>query len=218
MPDKTISIVESENDKDLEEEFAKLIEIAGGNPKAISDSQKQLLKTDAGREKIRQKYASGRRIKKPSAGKLKDDHPLCILTASVLNLKQHKLRKALLNHKKIKACENAMGKILEGFLSGLLGKYGWRWNSGHLFEKTDFVRIKNGDLERLQVKNRSNTENAAAKKGRGDVVMWHRFNPAKGVENWAALAAYGVSSKDIDAAPEAFREFVRNISARMARV
>lgn len=88
-----------------------------------------------------------------------------------------------------------MGKILEGFLSGVLGKYGWRWSSGHLFEKTDFVRIKNGVLERLQVKNRSNTENAAAKKGRGDVVMWHRFNPAKGEENWAALAGYGVSKK-----------------------
>lgn len=217
MPDNTISIVESENDKDLEAEFAKLIEIAGSNPNAISDSQKKLLKTDEGREKIRQKYASGRRIKKPSAAKLKDDYPLHILTASILNLKQHKLRKALLNHKKIKACENAMGKILEGFLSGVLGKYGWRWSSGHLFEKTDFVRIKNGLIERLQVKNRSNTENAAAKKGRGDVIMWHRFNPAKGQENWAALAAYGVSKKDIDGAPEAFREFVRDISARMAR-
>lgn len=217
MPDNTISIVESENDKDLQAEFAVLIEIAGRNPKAISDSQKQLLKTDAGRDKISQKYASGRRIKKPSAAKLKDDYPLHILTASVLNLKQHKLRKALLNHKKIKACENAMGKILEGFLSGVLGKYGWRWSSGHLFEKTDFVRIKNGDLERLQVKNRSNTENAAAKKGRGDVVMWHRFNPAKGEENWAALADYGVSKKDIDGAQDAFREFVRDISARLAR-
>ncbi len=217
MPDNPISIVESENEKELEAEFAKLIEIAENNLKAISDKQRHLLKTAAGRDEIRRKYKSGRRIKKPSAAKLKDDHPLHILTASVLHLKPHKLRQALLNHKRIKACENAMGKILEGFLSGVLGKYDWLWSSGHLFEKTDFVRIKNGALERLQVKNRSNTENAAAKKGRGEVVMWHRFNPAKGEENWTALSAYGVSKKDIEAAPEAFIEFVRDISKRLER-
>jgi hypothetical protein len=217
MPDNSLSIVESENDKDLEEEFAKLIVIAMGNLKAISDNQKKLLKTDAGRNQIRRKYESGRRIKKPSAAKLKDDQSLHILAASVLNLKSHKLRIALLNHKKIKACENAMGKILEGFLSGVLGKYGWRWSSGHLFEKTDFVRLKNGVLERLQVKNRSNTENAASRKGRGDVIMWHRFNPAKGEENWATLSSYGVSEKDINGAPDAFLKFVRDISARLGR-
>lgn len=215
MPDNSLCIVESENDKDLEVEFAKLIEIANKNPGVISDSQKKHLQSVAGHMRLKRKYMSGRRIKKPGAAKLWDDKPLHILATSVLNLKSHKLRKALLNHKKIKACENAMGRILEGFLAGILGKYGWLWSSGHLFEKTDFVRMKSGVLERLQIKSRSNTENAAARKGRGNVVMWHRFNPNKGEENWAALSSYGVSKKDIEAAPEAFLEFVRNISARL---
>jgi hypothetical protein len=217
MPDNSLSIVESENDKDLEVEFAMLLEIADKNPEVTSDSQKKHLQTEAGHMRLKRKYMSGRRIKKPGAAKLKDDKPLHILAASVLNLKSHKLRKALLNHKKIKACENAMGRILEGFLAGILGKYGWLWSSGHLFEKTDFVRMKSGALERLQVKNRSNTENAAARKGRGNVDMWHRFNPTKGEENWAALSSYGVSKKDIDGAPEAFIVFVRDISARLVR-
>lgn len=217
MAEKTISIIKSENEEVLTQEFAKLIEIAKRNKGAISANHKQLLKTDAGIDIIKKKYAAGRRLKKPSAAKLNDDQPLLILTTSVLSLKGDKLGEAMLTHKKIKACENAMGKILEGFLSGVLGRYGWHWSSGHLFEKTDFVRIKNRNLERLQVKNRSNTENAAARKGRGDVVMWHRFNPAKGEENWAALAAYGVSQNDIDGAPKAFLKFVRGISARLAR-
>jgi hypothetical protein len=217
MPENSLSIVESENDNDLQVEFAKLLEIAHKNPEVISDSQKKHLQSETGHMRLKRKYMSGRRIKKPGAAKLKDDKPLHILTASVLNLKSQKLSKALLNHKKIKACENAMGRILEGFLAEILGKYGWLWSSGHLFEKTDFVRMKSGVLERLQVKNRSNTENAAARKGRGDVVMWHRFNPTKGEENWAALSSYGVSKKDIDGAPEAFLEFVRGISNRLAR-
>ena len=217
MPGDIHSIVHSQREEDLEVEFALLLKIADKNPRAISAKQKSLLKTEVGRQKLKNKYLSGRLINKPGATKLNDDLPLHILAASILNLKQHKLKKALINHKKIKACENAMGRILEGFLSVILGKYGWVWSSGHLFEKTDFVRMKNSGLERLQVKNRSNTENAAAKKGRGDVVMWHRFNPTKGEENWAALSSYGVSKTDIDRAPEAFLVFVRNISARLAR-
>ena len=211
------SIIQFEKGKDLEDEFARLLEIADKNPEAISENHKKLMKTEAGRMKLKKKYESERRIKKPGATKLNDDYPLYILAANILNLKEHKLRKVLLNHKIVKACENALGKILEGFLSKLLGKSCWLWSSGHLFEKTDFVRVNNGVLERLQIKNRSNTENAAARKGRGDVVMWHRFNPAKGEENWAALSAYGVSKKDIDGAPKAFLVFVRDISTRLAR-
>jgi hypothetical protein len=217
MPGDIHRIVQSQREEDLEVEFALLLKIADKNPRVISAKQKSLLKTEVGRQKLKNKYLSGRRINKPGATKLNDDPPLHILAASVLNLKSHKLRKALLNHKKIKACENAMGRILEGFLAGILGKYGWLWSSGHLFEKTDFVRMKSGALERLQVKNRSNTENAAARKGRGNVDMWHRFNPTKGEENWAALSSYGVSKKDIDGAPEAFIVFVRDISARLVR-
>jgi hypothetical protein len=215
MPGDIHSIVQSQREGDLEVEFALLLKIADKNPRAISAKQKSLLKTEFGRQKLKNKYLSGRRINKPGVTKLNDDLPLHILAAGILNLKKHELQKALLNHKKIKACENAMGRILEGFLAAILGKYGWLWSSGHLFEKTDFVRMKSGVLERLQIKNRSNTENAAARKGRGNVVMWHRFNPNKGEENWAALSFYGVSKKDIEAAPEAFLEFVRNISARL---
>lgn len=57
---------------------------------------------------------------------------------------------------------------------------------GETVKSTDLVSNKN---ERLQVKNRNNTENSSSSQVRNgtDIIKWHRLNANNGTKYWDSL-------------------------------
>ncbi|MCK8075294.1 SinI family restriction endonuclease [Vibrio sp. 1CM2L] len=88
--------------------------------------------------------------------------------------------------KLLKRSQMAIGNLLEEYLAEELASHGWYMAWGETVRSTDLVSIDN---ERLQVKNRNNTENSSSSQVRNgtDIIKWHRLNANNGTKYWPSL-------------------------------
>ncbi|ENK2293181.1 DNA topoisomerase IV subunit B [Vibrio parahaemolyticus] len=88
--------------------------------------------------------------------------------------------------KLLKRSQMAIGNLLEEYLAEELATHGWYMAWGETVKSTDLVSNKN---ERLQVKNRNNTENSSSSQVRNgtDIIKWHRLNANNGAKYWDSL-------------------------------
>ncbi len=89
-------------------------------------------------------------------------------------------------HRASMASENLIGALLEEYIAvNVVGK-GWASCWGTTIKATDFVSIRG---ERLQIKNKTNTENSSSNKIRAgtNIDVWHRFDAKTGRTYWQEL-------------------------------
>ncbi|ENM3908799.1 DNA topoisomerase IV subunit B, partial [Vibrio cholerae] len=88
--------------------------------------------------------------------------------------------------KLLKRSQMAIGNLLEEYLAEELAVHGWYMAWGETVKSTDLVSNKN---ERLQIKNRNNTENSSSSQVRNgtDIIKWHRLNASNGTKYWSQL-------------------------------
>lgn len=89
-------------------------------------------------------------------------------------------------HRASMASENLIGALLEEYIAVNSIDKGWANCWGTTIKATDFVSDK-GD--RLQIKNKTNTENSSSNKIREgtNIEVWHRFDANNGKTYWAQL-------------------------------
>ncbi len=116
--------------------------------------------------------------------------------------------------KLLKRSQMAIGNLLEEFLSEELASYGWYMAWGETVKSTDLVSNQN---ERLQVKNRNNTENSSSSQVRNgtEIIKWHRLNAKNGTKYWSAL----VELTECEAlSEENFKRFIEQVVSRNKKV
>lgn len=89
-------------------------------------------------------------------------------------------------HKASMASENLIGALLEEYIADNSLDKGWANCWGTTIKATDFVSKKG---ERLQIKNKTNTENSSSNKIRKgtNIDVWHRFDANNGKTYWSEL-------------------------------
>lgn len=89
-------------------------------------------------------------------------------------------------HRASMASENLIGALLEEYIAINIIDKGWASCWGTTIKATDFVS-KYGD--RLQIKNKTNTENSSSNKIRAgtNIDVWHRFDARTGKTYWEEL-------------------------------
>ncbi|MFH0240815.1 SinI family restriction endonuclease [Vibrio alginolyticus] len=112
-----------------------------------------------------------------------DDINDTIINAIRSNINMNTINEA---SKLLKRSQMAIGNLLEEYLAEELAIYGWYMAWGETVKSTDLVSNKN---ERLQVKNRNNTENSSSSQVRNgtDIIKWHRLNASNGTKYWSQL-------------------------------
>ena len=102
------------------------------------------------------------------------------------------------------ASENLIGALLEEYIANNVIDKGWANCWGSKILATDFVSVRG---ERLQIKNKTNTENSSSNKIRAgtNIEVWHRFNANTGETYWQKLNA--TIGQDCNLPEDAFREF-----------
>lgn len=107
-------------------------------------------------------------------------------------------------HRASMASENLIGALLEEYIAINTIDKGWANCWGSTILATDFVSIRG---ERLQIKNKTNTENSSSNKIRvgTNIEVWHRFDANTGETYWHRLNA--TIGQGCNLSEEAFREF-----------
>lgn len=92
-------------------------------------------------------------------------------------------------HRQSMQAENIIGALLERYVASGLRSEGWIWCCGSTAKHTDFINP--GRRAALQVKNRSNSENAAGKSVRHGTAIqhWFRIDARTGATKWDLLPA-----------------------------
>lgn len=101
-------------------------------------------------------------------------------------LPEKEVNKIKWGHRLSMSAENILGLILEEYLSDRLFDFGWYCCWGNAIRAVDFCTE---NLNLLQVKNRSNTENSSSSAIRSgtDIKKWFRINAQNGKSNWEEL-------------------------------
>lgn len=84
------------------------------------------------------------------------------------------------------SAENLIGKLLEEFIEKRIAQRGWTYCWGSVVRNVDFIGPRN---VLLQVKNKSNSENAPASSVRDGkaILKWHRLGAYDGKTHWGEL-------------------------------
>lgn len=106
-------------------------------------------------------------------------------------------------HRRSMQAENIVGALLERYIAAGLRPLGWVWCCGSTAKHTDFIHP--ATQQALQVKNRSNSENAASKSVRQGTTIqhWFRIDARSGQTKWDQLPAPRGTFTD-----EGFRHFI----------
>ncbi|MBE9196360.1 MULTISPECIES: SinI family restriction endonuclease [Synechocystis] len=107
-----------------------------------------------------------------------------IINTQLTRLTTEHLEQIKYAHRLSMSAENILGLLLEEFLAEQLSNYGWHCCWGETIRHVDFCNV-DGSL--LQVKNRSNTENAPSSSVRINqpIEKWHRVDSKTGSHRWS---------------------------------
>jgi hypothetical protein len=106
--------------------------------------------------------------------------------------------------------ENAVGELLERYISNQMRDSGWIWVSGSLLKAIDFIRRDDSGFSALQIKNRDNSENSSSSAIRAgtDIKKWYRTKSKTGKTMWELFPADPSLKGSLS--EEGFRDFVAN--------
>lgn len=128
-----------------------------------------------------------------------------------LSLEQLKAMEAA--HRSSMAAENVIGDLLERYIARTLEMQGWVWCCGSTVRDVDFLRITKTDEICLQVKNRSNSENAPASRVRvgTPITKWYRIDAKSGKEYWERFPGNGLLPAEQQLSETGFHKFIRQM-------
>lgn len=167
------------------------------NPNADEDKRKKFVK------KFFNAYRNRPSIKKGNPSKTIPD-PLVAELATIRINNQYNNKEITKLHRASMASENLIGALLEEYIAINTIDKGWANCWGSTILATDFVSIRG---ERLQIKNKTNTENSSSNKIRvgTNIDVWHRFDANTGETYWHRLN--GIIGQGCNLSEEAFKEF-----------
>jgi len=172
---------------------------------------------DAAIKEIEAHYENGKDIGVPSSPKTETDPVIFEILRSYFGYdsKRESEEQYEKLHKACMASENFIGKILEQYLDSVLKNYGWVWCAGETVKAIDFLKLeKDGTWRKLQIKNKSNTENSSSSKVREgtDIEKWFRMYSTKRKKNPSQFNWGNFPDEDAkkELSEENFREYVRN--------
>jgi hypothetical protein len=127
-----------------------------------------------------------------------------IISCRLPLLGEENLKKISFGHRLSMSAENILGHLLEEYLAVELKPHKWHCCWGETVKNVDFIN-ENGSL--LQVKNRSNSENAAGKTVRSGttIKIWCRVKATNGEYFWEDL---NTLHEDLQLTEEKFEAFV----------
>lgn len=123
------------------------------------------------------------------------------------NLTDKSLTKIMFAHRLSMSAENILGLLLEEFLAEELLRFNWHCAWGESIRSVDFC---SEELELLQIKNRSNSENSSSSRVRigTSIAKWFRVNATNGAYMWDSLnQRFGVNTFS----EKAFISFVKRV-------
>lgn len=149
--------------------------VKGNNPESLAKAWLKKYK-DSYENRI------SRRISQ-SPGTVADPIVGVIINARITGLTMEHLEQINYAHRLSMSAENIQGLLLEEFLAEQLADYGWHCCWGESVRHVDFC---NTDGSLLQVKNRSNTENAPSSSVREgtSIEKWYRVHAKTGIYQW----------------------------------
>lgn len=136
------------------------------------------------KSKLFNKFCKGREIKCPSYPKTIQDDFIKIILKEYYN--SDNVNEWIEIHRKSMSAENILGTYLEIYIASVIEEHGWIWCSGEIVKSIDFIKRTNGSWKKLQIKNRSNSENSSSNKIRKgtDIKKWFRSNATTGKTMW----------------------------------
>lgn len=124
------------------------------------------------------------------------------------NVAPENLERVCREHRLSMQAENIVGKLLERYVAPLLESRGWVWCAGETLRSVDFLKDENSDnVQLLQIKNRSNSENSSSKAIREGtkIQKWYRIDSKTGRTRWECLQ----ENSENTCTEEGFYEFVK---------
>jgi hypothetical protein len=138
------------------------------------------------------RFVKGREAEPPKAPETVPDELVSFILHHYFDIPEASLERVKHEHSLSMGAENVIGDLLERYLATVLEPKGWVWCSGSTVKSVDFIKpplAENGRWNRLQVKNRDNSENSSSSSVRDGtaIAKWHRTFSKKEGSNWAAF-------------------------------
>ena len=196
------------------ERFSTIIRFLVANPKKTSALQKRSIERGS-LEYIHgaaDQFIKSRESRTPVPPKTVPDEMVSFILNKWFEVSEEDLQRFKEEHSLSMAAENIIGELLERYLAIQLEEKGWVWASGSLVKDIDFILpyVARGKEKwhQLQVKNRSNSENAAGKSVRKNttILKWHRTNAYNAGSRWNLFPKL---STEVAFSEEEFRNFVQ---------
>lgn len=146
----------------------------------------------------------------PSTPGTVPDRAVRIILEAYYDVPEVRLEDMERDHQFSMAAENIVGELLERYIAVTSDDNGCGWVRawGNVIKHVDFIKRDRNSWNRLQIKNRNNSENAASSSVRDgtDIQMWFRSNSRTGGTNWANFPDPNLGQH---LSEEKFEEFVR---------
>lgn len=155
------------------------------SPNLSGVSKEEVLKKWIRKYKKASETRISRRTSNPP-GTIADPIIDAIINARFPKMSQNALKQIKFAHRLSMSAENILGLLLEEFLAEQLIKFKWHCAWGESIRSVDFC---SENLDLLQVKNRSNSENSSSSRVRlgTDIIKWFRINATTGTYMWDNL-------------------------------
>lgn len=196
------------------ERFSTIIRFLVANPKRTSSLQKRSI----GRGSLEyihgaaDQFIKSRESRTPAPPKTVPDEMVSFILNKWFEVPEEDLQRVKDEHSLSMAAENIVGELLERYLAIQLEENGWVWASGSLVKDVDFIlpyatRGKE-KWHQLQVKNRSNSENAPSSSVRKNtkIIKWHRTNAYNAGSRWDLFPKLSTA---VAFSEEEFKKFVQ---------
>ena len=166
-------------------------------------------------EKLARRFVRGREAQSFPRPKTIPDPMVSVILNVRYGVEKDRLDQVKQEHALSMVAENAVGELLERYISDAMGGTGWVWVSGSLIKAIDFIRRKGGGFEELQIKNRDNSENSsssAIRKGT-TIKKWCRTKSKTGETMWDYFPVD--ADFDGDLSEEGFQRWVADYLSKL---
>lgn len=197
----------------LVRQYVGLITFLSSNPHMATSSRARTAPSVGSVDYIvlqARKFAEARYPKAPAPPRTVPDELVSEILVAYYGVRVGDVPRIKREHSLSMSAENIVGDLLERYLASVLEPNGWIWCSGATITAVDFIKpptTRGGAWTKLQVKNRSNSENSSSSSVRNgtDIQKWHRSDAASGSTRWSDFPA----PESVSSLTEAgFRSFV----------
>lgn len=179
-------IMNAYHDANLATAYGKIATFLHQNPESIASRKKNTVTLQDFLCASAKAFVDGRQRNVSLPKTLSDERIKDVLNIAY-KIPDHKLDEAIHYHREGMAAENIMGWLLESYIASEAERHDWVWCSGGIVKAIDFIQpLTDNKWNKLQIKNRSNTENSASNKIRKgtDIKIWFRIDAYTGQTFW----------------------------------